>query len=101
MNEKGFTLIEMMIVLLVISILIMITIPNITTQQKVIRGKGCEAYINMVQAQVEAYKMENNTTINPTIAELHTAGFIPSTDCPNGEELLVTGTGEVTIVTAP
>lgn len=28
-NEKGFTLIEMMIVLLVISILVIITIPNV------------------------------------------------------------------------
>jgi competence protein ComGC len=41
-------LIEMMIVLLVISILVMITIPNISKQQEVIRGRGCEAYINMV-----------------------------------------------------
>ena len=29
-NEKGFTLIEMMIVLLIISVLILITIPNVT-----------------------------------------------------------------------
>ena len=30
MNQKGFTLIEMLIVLLIISVLILITVPNLT-----------------------------------------------------------------------
>ena len=34
-NDKGFTLIEMMIVLLIISILILIAIPNVTKHSKV------------------------------------------------------------------
>ncbi|WP_456278302.1 competence type IV pilus major pilin ComGC [Bacillus sp. AK128] len=102
MNDKGFTLIEMMIVLLVISILIIITIPNLTKQQAVIRNKGCDAYINMVQAQVEAYKMENETSISPTIAEMKSGGYIPSIECPSGETLQITSSGEVTtIVTVP
>jgi prepilin-type N-terminal cleavage/methylation domain-containing protein len=101
MNEKGFTLIEMMIVLLVISILIIITIPNMTKQQGVIRNKGCDAYVNMVLAQMEAYKMENSTTINPTIEELETGGYIPRKECPNGEVLEISSSGEVTVVQAP
>ncbi|MFF2854521.1 prepilin-type N-terminal cleavage/methylation domain-containing protein, partial [Peribacillus sp. NPDC058002] len=40
MNERGFTLIEMLIVLLVISILLIITIPNITKNQSTIQSKG-------------------------------------------------------------
>ena len=34
-NEEGFTLIEMLIVLAIISILILIAIPNVTKQSKV------------------------------------------------------------------
>lgn len=45
MNERGFTLIEMLIVLLVISILLIITIPNITKNQSTIQSKGCEAFV--------------------------------------------------------
>ncbi|WP_246945947.1 competence type IV pilus major pilin ComGC [Bacillus pinisoli] len=101
MNQKGFTLIEMMVVLLVISILILITIPNLTKQQGVIRSKGCEAYINMVQAQIEAYKMEFNTSSNPTISELKTSGYIPETECPNGEALQIASNGEVNVVPEP
>ncbi len=57
-NEKGFTLIEMMIVLLIISVLILIAIPNVTKHSKSIDAKGCAAYLKMAQGQVEAYKMD-------------------------------------------
>ncbi|MEH6949160.1 competence type IV pilus major pilin ComGC, partial [Bacillus sp. JJ634] len=45
-NEKGFTLIEMLIVLLIISVLLIITIPNITKHQSTVQTKGCEAFVN-------------------------------------------------------
>ncbi|GAB6255138.1 hypothetical protein PSKAS_06600 [Peribacillus sp. N1] len=48
MNERGFTLIEMLIVLLVISILLIITIPNITKNQSTIQSKGCEAFVKWI-----------------------------------------------------
>ncbi len=100
-NEKGFTLIEMMIVLLVISILVIITIPNISKHQVLIRNKGCDAYINMVTAQMEAYKMELETIVAPTIDDLLTGGYIPNRECPNGEELTISVSGEVSIVSTP
>lgn len=59
-EETGFTLIEMLIVLLIISVLVLIAIPNVTKHSKSIDEKGCEAYVKMVQGQVEAYKMDNH-----------------------------------------
>jgi len=44
-NQKGFTLIEMMIVLLVISVLLVITVPNVTKNNSSINEKGCEAFV--------------------------------------------------------
>ena len=44
-NEKGFTLIEMMIVMLVISVLLIITIPNVAKHNSNINNKGCDAYV--------------------------------------------------------
>ncbi|MFZ3590320.1 competence type IV pilus major pilin ComGC [Bacillus sp. DJP31] len=72
-----------------------------TKHQGVIRGKGCDAYINMVQAQMEAYKMETETSVNPTIEELETGGYIPNQECPTGEELIISSSGEVSIVPTP
>lgn len=39
-NEKGFTLIEMLIVLLVITVLLLITIPNVTKHNSSIQKKA-------------------------------------------------------------
>lgn len=46
-QQAGFTLIEMLIVLLIISILILITIPNVTKHFATIDKKGCTAYISI------------------------------------------------------
>ena len=95
LNQKGFTLVEMMIVLLIISVLLLITIPNIAKHTATIDTKGCDAYVNMVSAQVEAYKLEFKEI--PTLAMLNTKGFIKETDlvCPGGKELTIDETGAV------
>ncbi|WP_147533950.1 competence type IV pilus major pilin ComGC [Bacillus marasmi] len=95
-NEKGFTLIEMMIVLLIISVLLIITIPNIANHSANIDKKGCEAYIKMVEAQVQAYKMENNKY--PTdLAELESGGYLKGdkTACSADVTITIGANGEV------
>ena len=94
-NEKGFTLIEMMIVLLIITVLILIAIPNVTKHSKSIDDKGCEAYVKMVEGQVQAYKMDKKKT--PTLIELSADGYLPAEPaCPNGSTLLIDKDGNVT-----
>jgi competence protein ComGC len=90
-NEKGFTLIEMMIVLLVISILLIITIPNIAKHSANINKKGCEAYVKMVQAQVQAYEIEHKV-YPQTVNELISKGYLNANEdkCPNGKEITIT-----------
>lgn len=97
-NEKGFTLIEMMIVMLIISVLLIITIPNVTKHNSNINNKGCEAYVKMVQAEVQAYQMDNNKV--PTLAELQSEGYLKDVKgCPNGQKVEINAaTGEVTAV---
>ena len=58
----------MMIVLLIISVLILISIPNVTKHSNRIDEKSCEAYVKMVEGQVAAYKMENKKI--PTLSDL-------------------------------
>lgn len=93
-NQKGFTLIEMMIVLLVISILLIITIPNITKHNSTINSKGCEAFKKMVEAQVQAYEMDNpNTAVS--ISTLLNEKYLTQTSCPNGNEVEINAEGKV------
>lgn len=95
-NEHGFTLIEMMIVLLVISVLLIITIPNITRHNSTINSKGCDAFVKMVEAQVTAYEMEKKTW--PTsIEELQNEGYLSAEQdkCPNGALVTIGADGKV------
>ncbi|WP_226667456.1 competence type IV pilus major pilin ComGC [Metabacillus litoralis] len=99
-KEKGFTLIEMLIVLLVISVLLLITIPNVTKHNASIQQKGCEGLINMVQAQVSAYEIDYKKT--PTQANLVDEGYLRATQtCPDGSSIVISADGEVTKGAAP
>ena len=95
LNNKGFTLIEMLIVLLIISILILVTIPNVTKHFATIDEKGCDAYVAMVQGQVEAYKIDKMKF--PTVSELIAEGYISTEEakCPSGELIIIKEDGLV------
>lgn len=88
-NNNGFTLVEMMIVLLIISVLLLVTIPNIARHTATIDEKGCEAYKQMLSAQIESYKLEFKT--QPDLTDLNTEGFVKETTlkCPNGTQLTI------------
>lgn len=90
MNQKGFTLIEMLIVMLIITVLIAIAIPNVTKQTENVDKKGCEAFVHMVQGQVESYKMDEKKV--PTMKDLADKGYLKAeeTKCPNGAQVTIT-----------
>ena len=94
-NEKGFTLVEMLIVLLIISVLIIITVPNLMKHNDTVDEKGCDAYKKVVASQVQLYKLEHRSY--PTIDELVSDGYIEQASCPNGQALSIdVSTGAVT-----
>ncbi|MFJ8087171.1 competence type IV pilus major pilin ComGC [Lysinibacillus sp. NPDC095746] len=99
-QQAGFTLVEMLIVLLIISVLILITIPNVTKHFATVDEKGCKAYISMVQGQVEAYRVDFMTY--PTIENLVEKGYLKKgeTTCPNKEEIMITNDGEVRLISS-
>lgn len=112
-NQKGFTLVEMLVVLLIISVLILITVPNVTKHFKTVDDKGCEAYIKMVQGQVEAYKIAQ-LQYPTSFQDLIDSGYLPGVKsgdiagsegtpedavgkCPDGQQLKIQTDGTVTV----
>lgn len=89
-KKNGFTVLEMMIVMLVIALLLLITLPNIQQKEKIIRDKGCQALLDIVDSQIILYEIDNLTTPT-TVQELINEGYLKEGQdrCPNGETVVI------------
>ncbi|MBM7701547.1 competence type IV pilus major pilin ComGC [Metabacillus iocasae] len=97
MKKNGFTLIEMLVVMLVITVLLLITIPNVLKHNSAIHSKGCDALVKTVQAQVQVYKIENQDR-TPTIDQLKTEGYLKEDPtCAGGKSIVISTDGEVQV----
>lgn len=94
-KKEGFTLLEMLIVLLIISILLIIIIPNISKQSETVKATGCKAQVKMVAGQVEAYTLKHDQSPN-SLNDLVSDGYITSKQlvCKSGENITLQN-GEV------
>ncbi|MDF9824379.1 competence protein ComGC [Breznakia sp. PF5-3] len=90
--KKGFTILEMIIVLTIIALIFLLTLPNIQQKKKVIDNKGCEALIEVVNAQILLYEIDTLET--PTsVDQLISGGYLKDTQkrCPDGESITISG----------
>lgn len=95
-NEKAFTLIEMLIVLLIISILILLIVPNLTNKSKHINNKGCNALVQLVQSQVIAYELDKGQLPN-SLNTLVEENYLKSEQltCDNKKTITMDSNGQV------
>lgn len=75
-SRGGFTLIEMTIVLFIISLLIMIVIPNLSNQRKHAQTVHTSAMKSMVQAQIDAYQSQHPTDSQVSYEDLSNGGYL-------------------------
>ena len=52
-NEKGFTLIEMLVVLLIITVLILLIVPNLGSKTGDMHDDGCDALIVTISMETK------------------------------------------------
>lgn len=68
------SLIEMLVVLLIISILLLLFVPNLSKQKDSVKETGNAAVVKVVDSQAELYEMKNNKTAS--LAALVSSGQI-------------------------
>ena len=73
-NRKGFTLIELMIVVVIIGILAAIAIPNFIAMQSRAKEASVKGNAHSLQLAVEDYAVINDGVL-PTLAQLNPAMF--------------------------
>lgn len=71
---KAFTLVEMLVVLLIISVLMLLFVPNLTKQKEAVKEKGNAAVVKVVESQRELYNLSH--TDEATVEKLVAAGMI-------------------------
>ncbi|EHJ52339.1 competence type IV pilus major pilin ComGC [Streptococcus macacae] len=73
-SVRAFTLIEMLVVLLIISILLLLFVPNLTKQKDKVKDTGGSAVIKVVESQAELYEL--NKAGSATLSKLVESGDI-------------------------
>ncbi len=90
-QAQGFTLVEIMIVVLIIGILLAIAIPNFIQAREASRAKACVANLKQIESAKQQYMMDNSAstfTSNTALSKTADSGLtkyiktIPS--CPGG-----------------
>lgn len=100
-NKKGFTLVELMVVVAIIGVLVAIAVPVYNNSQNTAKTNACLSNIRIIEGAIEMYKANNSGT-EPTMADLTTNGaYIKDTPvCPFGNAYTITD-GKVTAHTHP
>ncbi len=63
--RRGFTLIEILIVVVIIGLLAALVVPNITTTAEDAARSTARSQLSAVRSQIELYKLRNGGTIPP------------------------------------
>lgn len=65
-DRKGFTLVEIMIVVAIIGIIIAIAIPGFLRAREVSRGRACQENLHKIEGAKEQYALEGNVPSSAT-----------------------------------
>ena len=90
-KKSGFTLLEMTFVVIIISVLFLLSVPNIQKTLGIVNDKGCKAIEKVADSAILQYKMEYDEYPSSP-ADLVNAGLLSE------EQLTCDGSKSLTIV---
>lgn len=73
-KQKAFTLVEMLVVLGIISILLLLFVPNLAKQKGEVKQSGDAAVVKVVESQKSLYELKHGK--QPTVGELVAEDYI-------------------------
>ncbi|MBQ7993707.1 MAG: prepilin-type N-terminal cleavage/methylation domain-containing protein [Solobacterium sp.] len=95
--KQGFTLLEMTIVVLIISVLFLLTVPNIQKTLTIVNNKGCKALEKVGDSAIVQYKLEYGEYPG-SVQDLISAGLLTEDQVTcDGSHTLVISDGQAYI----
>ena len=87
--KKAFTLLEMIVVVMIISILFLLTIPNVSKIIGSVDNKACDALTKVIDTAIVQYKLDHDAMPN-SLDDLVSGNYITAnqTTCSNGKKYL-------------
>lgn len=76
-DNKGFTLLELMIVVAIIGILTAVSVPVYNNVQNNARKKAVEANLKTIDSAIMFYQADKNVTTAPTLGNDAITGLVP------------------------
>ena len=101
-NRRGFSLVELLAVVLVLAVLAAVAIPLYTSQRKSAAGRSCKANITAIAAACSGYALRNNA-YPAALASLVGAaeGMTEIPKCPLGQSYTYSVAAGVATLTCP
>lgn len=90
MKKNGFTLLEMIVVIIIISVLFLLTLPNVSRVINSVDDRACKVMCKVVDSAIAQFKLDYGTMPN-SLTDLVNGGYLTDeqTTCSNGKNLYI------------
>jgi competence protein ComGC len=89
-KRSGFTLLETAIVLFIISLLMLLVLPNLNKQRESAVNTHTTAMVSTVQSQISLYQNDNPADNDVTLADLQNGGYLTDAQVTKVNQLGIT-----------
>ena len=96
-NRSGFTLVEIMIVVMIIGVLLAIAVPNFIKSREGANARACQHNLKQILGAKERWAMENNksATDTPDWSDLVSTYLKKQPECHSGGSYTIGGMDQI------
>ena len=92
-SKKGFTLVEILIVVVILGILAAIVIPQFSQASSEARNSSVKSNLQMVRSQIELYKIQHNEALPGLVTGVNLIDALTTETTSAGVAVVTAGTG--------